>query len=89
MAPAVRYQRVVAYVDSDFNALTDSLDWNPVISGLNVSLVVPYDDGVFINNRKVDGTQLVLPVQIYLDLQNYRGRGQEVAQAIRKVIEQS
>jgi predicted nucleotidyltransferase component of viral defense system len=34
-------------------------------------------------------TQLVTPVQIHLDLQNYRNRGQEAAQAIRKVIEQS
>jgi hypothetical protein len=60
-----------------------------VASGANVSLLVPYDEGVFFENLEVDGTQLVTPVQIYLDLQNYRNRGQEAAQAIRKVIEQS
>jgi hypothetical protein len=37
----------------------------------------------------MDATKLVTPIQIYLDLQNYRNRGQEAAQAIRKVIEQS
>jgi hypothetical protein len=89
LAPAVRYQRAVAYIDGDQNALTDSLGWKTVTSGANVSLLVPYDEGVFFNNRVLDGTQLVTPVQIYLDLQSYRNRGQEAAQAIRKVIEQS
>jgi hypothetical protein len=60
-----------------------------VTSGATVSLLVPYDEGVFYDSREVDGTQLVSPVQIYLDLQNYRNRGQEAAQAIRKGIEQS
>ena len=89
LAPAVRYQRAIAYVDGDVNALADVLGWKPVTSGANVSLLIPYDEGVFFENREVGGTQLVVPVQIYLDLQNYRGRGQEAAQAIRKVIEQS
>lgn len=89
LAPAVRYQRAVAYVDGDLDTLTDSLGWKSVTSGANVSLLVPYDDGVFFDNREMDGAQLATPVQIYLDLQNYRGRGQEAAQAIRKVIEQS
>jgi hypothetical protein len=89
LAPAVRYQRTVAYVEGDLNALTDSLGWKPVSTGANASLLVPYDEGVFFENLEVDGMQLVAPVQIYLDLQNYRGRGQEAAQAIRKVIEQS
>ena len=89
LALAVRYQRAIAYVDGDLNTLTDSLGWKPVVSGANVSLMVPYDEGVFFDSREMDGTQLVTPVQIYLDLQSYRNRGQEAAQAIRKVIEQS
>jgi len=89
LAPAVRYQRSVAYIDGDQNALTDSLGWKPVTSGANVSLLVPYDEGVFFDSREMDGTHLVTPVQIYLDLQNYRNRGQEAAQTIQKSIEQS
>jgi hypothetical protein len=89
LAPAVRYQRAVAYVDGDLDTLTNSLGWKSVTSGANVSLLVPYDESVFFDSREMDGTQLVTPVQIYLDLQNYRNRGQEAAQAIRKVIEQS
>ncbi|MDP3186822.1 MAG: type IV toxin-antitoxin system AbiEi family antitoxin, partial [Anaerolineales bacterium] len=89
LAPAVRYQRAVAYVDGDPDSLTDSLGWKRVTSGANVSLLVPYDEGVFFDSREMGGMQLVTPVQIYLDLQNYRSRGQEAAQAIRKVIDQS
>jgi hypothetical protein len=89
LAPAVRYQRAVVYVDGDLDSLTNSLGWKPVTSGANVSILVPYDEGVFFENREVGGTQLAAPIQIFLDLQNYRGRGQEAAQAIRKVIEQS
>jgi len=89
LAPAVRYQRAVAYVDGDPDSLTDSLGWKRVTSGSNISLLVPYDEGVFFDSRTMDGTQLVTPIQIYLDLQNYSNRGQEAAQAIRKVIDQS
>ena len=89
LAPAVGYQWVVAYIDGDLDALTASLGWKQVTSGANISLLIPYDEGVFFDSLDVEGTQLVTPVQIYLDLQAYRGRGQEVAQAIRKVIDQS
>jgi hypothetical protein len=89
LAPAVRYQRAMAYVDGDVNNLTNTLGWKPVTSGANVSLLVPYDEGVFFATREIDGTQLVAPLQIYLDLQNLRGRGEEAALSIRKVIEQS
>jgi aminoglycoside/choline kinase family phosphotransferase len=65
------------------------LGWKPVTSGANVSLLVPYDEGVFFDIREMDGTQLVTPIQIFLDLQAYRNRGQEAAQAIRKGIEQT
>jgi hypothetical protein len=88
-APAVRYQRAVAYVDGDLTTLTNSLGWKTVPTGANISLLIPYDDGVFLENLDVNEIKVAAPVQIFLDLQNYRGRGQEAAQAIRKVIEQS
>ncbi len=88
-APAVRYQRAVAYVEADIDALTASLGWKPVTSGANVSLLVPYDEGVFFDGRQVEGVQVSTPVQIYLDLQSFSNRGEEAAQSIRKVIDQS
>lgn len=89
LAPSVRYQRVTAYIDGDPDSLANILGWKRVSSGANVSLLVAYDEGVFFNCQEIDGIQVVTPVQIYLDLQNYRGRGQEAAENIRKVIEQS
>jgi hypothetical protein len=89
VAPAVRYQRVAAYIDGDLDYLTASLEWKQVSSGSNINLLVPYDEGIFFDAREIEDTSLVTPVQIFLDLQNYRGRGQEAAQAVRKVIDQS
>ncbi|MGA2490672.1 MAG: type IV toxin-antitoxin system AbiEi family antitoxin [Anaerolineales bacterium] len=89
IAPVVRYQRAIAYVDGNLDALLVGLGWKRVESGENVSLLVPYDEGVFFDRREVDGIQVATPVQIYLDLMNYHGRGEEAAQAIRKVIEQT
>jgi hypothetical protein len=89
LAPAVRYQRAVAYVEGDLAAVAGSLGLKSVTTGANVSLLIPYDEGVFFENQNTEGVQVVSPIQTYLDLQNYRGRGQEAAQAIRKVIEQS
>jgi hypothetical protein len=89
LAPAVRYQRLSAYVDDDPDSLADALGWKRTTSGANISLLIPYDEGVFFNSQETGGIKIVTPVQIYLDLQNSRSRGQEAAQNIRKVIEQS
>lgn len=89
LAPMVRYQRASAYVKGDINTLIESLGWKAVTSGANVSLLVPYDDGVFYGAQTVDGILIATPVQTYLDLQSYRGRGQEAAQAVRKQMEKT
>lgn len=89
LAPMVRYQRALAYVQGNLAVLADALGWKPVPSGANISLLVPYDKGVFYGAQDIDGVQTVAPVQIYLDLQNYRGRGQEAAEALRKEMQKS
>ena len=73
----------------EINTLIEALEWKPVISGANVSLLVPYDEGVFYGAKNIDGIEITAPVQTYLDLQNYRGRGQEAAQAVRKELEKT
>jgi hypothetical protein len=82
LAPMVRYQRVMAYVQADLDQLTDSLEIKPVTSGANVNLLIPYDEGVFYGKREQGGLQVVTPVQIHLDLKGVRGRGQEAAEVI-------
>jgi hypothetical protein len=81
LAPAVRYQRVMAYVEA-LEDITSLLGLKPVTGGANVSLLVPYDQGVFYGAREIDGIAVASPVQIYLDLVGYRGRGEEAAKEL-------
>jgi len=84
LAPEVKYQRVMAYIgdNSDMEHIVSSLGLKEVSSGANVSLMIPYDEGVFYESRKMDGVIIVSPVQIYLDLTGFRGRGEEAAEAL-------
>lgn len=89
IAPMVRYQRLSAYVNGDIERLAAVLGWKTVNSGANVGLLIPYDEGVFYGAKEVGGSQIANLVQVYLDLQNLHGRGQEAAEAVRKEMEKS
>lgn len=79
LAPMVRYQRAMAYVEGDSSSVATSLGAKEVPSGANLTLLSPYDAGVFYGVGDVQGVQIVSPVQAYLDLIGYRGRGEEAA----------
>jgi hypothetical protein len=81
-APAVRYQRITAYVLDNVAALVDRLGLKPVSTGANVTLWEPYDEGVLYGTREIEGAPVVSPVQLYLDLARTKGRGEEAATAI-------
>lgn len=85
-APAVRYRQAMAFVDSDIEALAAALDLKPVDSGANVLILSPYDAGVFYGAADVDGSRVVSPIQVHLDLVNYRGRGEEAAAAVYEQV---
>ncbi len=88
LAPMVRYQRVMAYVDGDLAPIVTTLSLKEVSSGANVTLLSPYDDGVFYGAAEVDGLRIASPIQVYLDLIGYRGRGEEAATfLLEQVIE--
>ena len=82
LAPAVRYQRVMAYLGELDEGAASQLALKEVNSGANVSLFMPYDDGVFYGARELNGVQVASPVQVYLDVRNFRGRGEEAAQVL-------
>ncbi|MBN1916314.1 MAG: hypothetical protein JW889_00275 [Verrucomicrobia bacterium] len=82
MAPAVRYQRVYAYVEGPAGAIARELGLKEVTSGPNVTFLDPFDSGVFYGVRQIDGACVVSPVQAYLDLLGLKGRGEEAAQKI-------
>ncbi|MBX9601958.1 MAG: hypothetical protein K2X35_13170 [Bryobacteraceae bacterium] len=88
--PVVRYQRVTAYMQGDISLAARTLDLKPVDSGANVTLLEPYDEGVFYGAgvfgprpREVMASA-VSPVQLYLDLVSLKGRGEEAASALLK-----
>lgn len=89
IAPMVRYQKASIYINGDPSLLLEKLGWKAVSSGSNVSLLVPYDKGVFFEGREIDSIQIVSQVQTYLDLQSMRGRGQEAANAVRNSMEKT
>jgi hypothetical protein len=84
IAPAVRGQRSMAYISTMPESLLERLGLKEVSSGANVSLMIPYDDGVFYGARDAEGLRIVCPVQLYLDLKGYKGRGEEAADAVMK-----
>jgi hypothetical protein len=81
-APAVRFQRMMAYVSNDLEEIQTELSLKEVTSGANVSLMIPYDEGVYYRSEIFDGVRVVSPIQLYLDLQGYRGRGEEAAETL-------
>jgi len=85
-APSVRYQRVLAYVDADIDALAKALSLKTVDSGANVTLMEPYDQGVYLDSREIDGCTVTSPPQSYLDLIGLRGRGEEAADFLLKNV---
>jgi hypothetical protein len=84
IAPAVHGQRVMSYVSAISKALLERSGLKEVTSGPNTSLILPYDEGVSYMMREVDSLRVVCPVQLYLDLKAYKGRGEEAAEAIWK-----
>jgi hypothetical protein len=84
IAPYTRFKRVHAYVEKDVDRLKESLDLKTVSSGSNVTIIIPYDDGVFYGIKEFNGIAVVSPIQLYLDLINNKGRGEEAAQFLLK-----
>lgn len=80
LAPYTRYKRVYAYIDTDIDLLKDVLDLKDAPTGPNVTLLLPYDQGVFYGLKEYEGLPVVSPVQLYLDLISNKGRGEEAAQ---------
>ena len=82
LAAAVRHERAFAYVEKIEENIALLLNLKEVPGGANISLLSPYDEGVFYGSRTFDGDRIVSPVQVYLDLLGFRGRGEEAANAL-------
>jgi len=84
VAPYLPYTRAFAYIDGPLSRLPDALGWKPVDSGANLSILQPYDEGVFAGLQDVNGEAVVSDLQLVLDLQSYPQRGQEAADWIQR-----
>ncbi len=74
----------MAYVSAISEALPQRTGLKEVSGGANVSLLLPHDEGVYYMTREVGSLRVVCPVQLYLDLKGYKGRGEEAAEAVWK-----
>jgi hypothetical protein len=89
-APAVRYQRSTIYVQHvDDEAWEDLVRFNNakrVDTGANAVLWRTYDPAVFLGERLLGDPPLksVSALQLYLDLKQLHGRGEEAAQAVHE-----
>ncbi|MBW2261108.1 MAG: hypothetical protein JRG91_03965 [Deltaproteobacteria bacterium] len=86
IAPMVTFQRAFAYVEGHLDEVSARLGLKEVDSGPVVTLLLPYDEGVFHGVQDVEGIQTVSALQAYLDLQGFRGRGEEAARAILEEV---
>ena len=82
VAPFVRFLRFFAYIGGDIEEITNAMQLRKVGTGPNVTLLAPYDEGVFYGLQNINGVNVVSDIQLYLDLKSYKGRGEEAAQAI-------
>jgi len=82
VAPFVRFMRFFSYIDGDIEDIAKALQLKKVETGANVTLLQPYDEGVFYRLQDINGINIVSDIQLYLDLKSYKGRGEEAAKAI-------
>ena len=84
VAPFARYNRGFVYVGRRIQEVTKSVGLKEVSSGPNLTILEPYDEGVFYGGREMEGLSIAGDIQLYLDLAGYKGRGEESADFLLK-----
>ena len=79
VAPFARHTRGFVYVGKDIQQVTESTALKRVPSGPNLTILEPYDEGIFYGIREIEGLMVACDIQLYLDLVGYKGRGEESA----------
>jgi len=90
LTPAVRYKKAMVYATDLVEEAFSELSLKAVKSGGNLLLFAPYDDGVFYGSSKVSEIQVASEIQLYSDLQGFRGRGEEAAEVLyERIVEKA
>jgi len=79
-APFLRYKRVFLYLQDDPDKVAEELGFKRVTTGGNVTIMQPYDEGIFYGIQKIKDTWIVSDIQLYLDLKKFSERGEEAAE---------
>ena len=79
--PMLQHHRVSAYVLSDLSQIVSDLELTEAEKG-NVSLWIPYDEGVLRNSQEFLHIRATSPVQTYLDLISGDSKGEKSAHVI-------
>lgn len=79
VAPFLRYNRTFFYCSEDTDKIAKELDFKEVTSGPNISILKPYDKGIYYGLQEINKLKLVSNIQLYLDLITYKERGEEAA----------
>ncbi len=88
--PAVRYKKAMVYAADLAEDVFSALSLKAVKSGGNLLLFIPYDDGVFYGSSKMNEVRIASEIQLYLDLQGFRGRGEEAAEVLyERIVEKA
>src|SRR5260221_4027078 len=77
--PMLHSEHVSAYVLSDLSRVIAALELSEASEKGNVSLWIPYDEGVLRGAKQFDHAEITPPVQTYLDLLQMDRGGEEVA----------
>lgn len=75
----VEPSRTMVFVEKTMDGIIAVLGLKEVTSGANVTLLEPYDEGVFYGVEEEEGIRMASPVQAYLDMKGFRYGGEESA----------
>jgi hypothetical protein len=82
-----KQDRMYAYLnvqtEADIKMAAGLLQLKPAAADSNITLMLPYDDGVFFGIKELKGVVTVSPIQTYLDLV---GAGEEGAEAAENLL---
>jgi hypothetical protein len=80
----VRYNFASFYYSGSAEEVTSELKLKATPSGANVWIFIPRDEGMYWGTQQAGNLAVVSNVQLYLDLINFKGRGEEQATALRE-----
>lgn len=80
----VRYNFASFYYSGSTEEVASELKLKPTPSGANVWILTARDEGVYWGAQQAEDFAIVSNVQLYLDLMNFKGRGEEQATALRE-----